>query len=343
MLRRHRQVVPAFTLVELLVVVGIMLVLAALAAAFMPRISSANRTANAANTVQSWLLQAKMRAKRDGLTTGLRLFADQNDFGSATECQWSQQPGPFVSATGGKLSAIPQWIPNPTGGGWLLTLQVQQQDATSVDFTNGQPDPSQWLVQPGDHFVFHDGSPWKIVSGDPQPPLPGIVWIVTNGATAGGAMPPPIPAGLEIAPTGNWKVLRQAKILVGESPLQLPRETVIDTYLTRAFALELPQAPAGSPLPPGKFIAYDLLFTPAGQMLGDINGGNASGLAILWVRNIDKRFDRSTPGMSYLMNQIAAPGGTDDQALVGVRCRTGEVLTADVSSSVSPFYFLMKP
>lgn len=62
-----------FTLVELLVVIFLIVILATLAVAIIPRFQEQSRAARGADQLQGWLLVAKMRAKREGHPVGLRL------------------------------------------------------------------------------------------------------------------------------------------------------------------------------------------------------------------------------------------------------------------------------
>src|SRR5437764_15090378 len=64
-----------FTLVELLVVLALILVLTALAIAFVPRMNERAKVPRAASQLQMWLLIARQWAKRDNVPTGIRLNA----------------------------------------------------------------------------------------------------------------------------------------------------------------------------------------------------------------------------------------------------------------------------
>src|SRR5205085_385713 len=64
----------AFTLIELLVVVILFVILAGIAATFLPAIGETARQAQAGTMLQQWILTAKQRALRDQLPCGLRLF-----------------------------------------------------------------------------------------------------------------------------------------------------------------------------------------------------------------------------------------------------------------------------
>lgn len=336
---------PAWTLVELLVVIVIIIVIAALAAAFMPRMSSQHRVTDAANTVQGWLLQAKIRAKRDQLATGLRLFVEPNTPGSVTSLQWIQQPEPFtgssnfvtVNTTAGPKQVwenLGSLTATPIGNGqW----NVRQDDA-NIDFTNSNPaDPTGWLVQAGDSFSFNDGPAMLITAAAlDQAVTNGVMYTVKLGTTN---------AGMQIGPTVNWKVFRRPYPLLGEPLLTMPGNCVLDTNLSGAggagFGSVLTASPAGAIANMPYRAAYDILFSPKGQIVGQ------TGLLVLWVRSEDKQFDRS--GTVSLTPQIQAAGGTDDQALIGVRATTGDIAVADVNGSIgagtaayTPFYFLIQ-
>src|SRR5437016_6178866 len=68
-----------FTLVEMLVALGIMLVLATLLFAFGGKIMESHRASSGGDQLQKWLSIAKQRALRDAIPTGLRLIPDPNN------------------------------------------------------------------------------------------------------------------------------------------------------------------------------------------------------------------------------------------------------------------------
>lgn len=331
----------AVTLIELLVVIVIIAVIAGLAAAFLPRLSRQHSVTDAAGSIQGWLMQAKSRAKRDGLTTGLRLMVEPNSGGSVYRLQPVQQPsslagGQFIDpnnidpATGRwrKWDPINMiWVvdfvsPPPilVPFGKLLLLGGVCQSAGivagemevsfgNVDFSLGGIPPAQWLVQPGDSFTVHNG-PARLITAVP------------SGNTIRLARTPYNMTLTVPASTTDYRIIRQARPLIGEAELTLPRGTVIDTFLARGFGVELQPAPGG----------YDVLFQPSGEC--------QPGLAVLWVRDEDKTFDKS--GLVSLTTQIEAPGGTDDQALVGVN--RGMIQVQAVSAEhLNPFVFLLRP
>jgi prepilin-type N-terminal cleavage/methylation domain-containing protein len=100
----------AFTLIELLVVIAVLAVLAALATAIQMRTSNPDRAANVAFTVESWLLTAKQRARREGRPVGLRLFVGAT--GGVSTLQMIEEPKDFEVSTQFILSGTPLRMPS---------------------------------------------------------------------------------------------------------------------------------------------------------------------------------------------------------------------------------------
>lgn len=254
----------AYTLTELLVVIALMLVIAALAAAFLPRLSKSYYTTEAAGRLQSWLQGARLRAKRDGLPTGIRIYPDAASPGTATSVSLIQQ--------------LPQ-ITGDTNARKLLSYDpltcIATFDPASIDFSlGGNTDRSQWLVQPGDWLNLFDGGPRSIVAvGRNSVELDHTV---VNGR------PNLYNRMLTVAaPTGDYSIFRQARLCPGEPPLELPRNNVIDLATMKAWGVNLPPGPQG---------AFDLLFAPSGELI------HANlGRVILWVRDADVAPDTAPP------------------------------------------------
>lgn len=236
-LLRHR----AMTMIELLVVIAIILALAGLAAAFMPRVEDSTRLSSAIDQLEQWLLSAKMRAKRDGLATGIRLIQDANDPGMYSQFQYIQQPDPLSGGTplgngnynGGYCGSV---ITKPTAAGPVTTATFGK-----VDFTlGGLASSTEWLVQPGDYLELRDGG--------------GIHPITSvnsfNSLTISAAQPVLQP----FVATSNYRILRQPRILIGENPMQMPGNLAVDISLSYVA-----QGVSGS---------YDILFAPSGSVVG---------------------------------------------------------------------------
>lgn len=290
----------AFTLIEMIVVIAIILVIAALAAAFAPRVNDNQNLTRAVDNLEQWLLTAKMRAKRDGLATGIRFVPAVGDVPlTFSQVQYIQQPDPL---SGG-------WI-TPTGpvGGVLQSAATGTVTFVlgSVDFTLGGVPANQWLVQPGDYLEIRDGGVYQILAATGPNTL-----TLLNAATTGS-----YDNTLAIAiPTTNYRILRQPRLLIGEEPLALPNNYAVDM---RVIPGPTPLTPPGilpNTIIPGNTIIpwsnvaigssgfYEILFSPSGAIIGP-NAGN--GMIFLTVYDMTMNpFD---------INRIG---------IVGVQCRTG--------------------
>jgi prepilin-type N-terminal cleavage/methylation domain-containing protein len=92
-----------FTLIELLVVVGIIVLLTVLGYFLLPPLASDYNRVRSLDLISECLLSAKMRAKRDGLPTGVRLIVDTaSPVGPPAQywvrqLQYIQQPEPLTA------------------------------------------------------------------------------------------------------------------------------------------------------------------------------------------------------------------------------------------------------
>src|SRR5262245_30002420 len=81
-----------FTLVEMLVVLGLNLLLITLALALVPAINDKRAAARCADQLQGWLLIAKQRAMRDQAPRGLRLIPESPTSGFVRALEYVEQP-----------------------------------------------------------------------------------------------------------------------------------------------------------------------------------------------------------------------------------------------------------
>src|SRR5438477_13039599 len=81
-----------FTLVELVVVIGIIVILLAIGAAVLPGMQGNQKVQNGVDRLAQWLIIAKNRAKHDGLPTGLRFALDPNNPTQVSQFVYVQQP-----------------------------------------------------------------------------------------------------------------------------------------------------------------------------------------------------------------------------------------------------------
>src|SRR5947208_9329373 len=126
---------PSFTLVEMLVVIGIIALLAALAVLILPSLQNNQRVASGADVVQGQLFIAKQMALRDQQSRGVRLIAGNNGF---TSLQLIEQPAPF---TNGAVFGVGAQDPNT--GWWPVQFGIDPLSGSAPSFGGG-------AVQPGD-------------------------------------------------------------------------------------------------------------------------------------------------------------------------------------------------
>lgn len=283
----HRR--GGYTLIELLIVLGIIALLAGLTIAFMPNAASNARESRAAVNLQGWLNIAKQRALRDQAPRGLRLWVTTATFGNTpisnvvTECQYLEQPDDF---TGGMIrNGLP--APPPASGynpQATIEMTVDPTNAYGVANLNNYLDPNMkyWSVQPGDYLeILGSGLMHQVIQvGVPD----------NNGNIYKNylVVSPPLLNPL-LTPTPNYRILRSPRP-VGDETLKMPDGTVIDLQTNIDF---------GSPLPPADptsgFGFVDIVFAPSGQVISrGVTGANIH----LWVRAPDPN-NMTAPGSYY--------------------------------------------
>src|SRR5262245_46582611 len=162
---------PAFTLVELLVVIGIIGVLAGLGIYFIPSFQTSERAARGAANLQSSLNSARLRAIRDRAQRGLRILFDPAT-GLASKCQYLEQADDLGSGNywDSKNSVWLKLELHPSPDGQLNKVLIKDSAGNSAfDFgPNFALDPT---VQAGDYLEL-DGValPRCIVGSDRSDP-----------------------------------------------------------------------------------------------------------------------------------------------------------------------------
>ncbi len=299
---RHRRR-PAFTLVELLVVMGIILLLAAMAAIFMPGFEQQQRSSSAASQLQEWLLIAKNRALLERAPRGIRLFRSQdpNFANFFTSAQLIEQPEPF---SGGSVSSPP----DPANPGQYLLNQLVLQ---GVDVTGGQTDPELYPVQVGN--VQQGIGDYIQVQGAGLMHQFVIAQVGPNTATL--QLFSPLSEAIS-TPTPYYRIVRQPRP-IGEDPFEMPNNVGIDLKTNVDYNQPLPFNPDGT---------LDVLFSPSGTLIGNFG----SDRMIFWVRDMA---DQNNPDSAF----IGSP------ALIVVFTRSGLVASYDVdmrartNASISPY------
>jgi prepilin-type N-terminal cleavage/methylation domain-containing protein len=251
-----------FTLIEMLVAIGILAVIATLSAAVIPKIQERTKASKGGDQIQGWLLIAKQRALRDRAPRGVRLIVDPDNF--VRTLQYIERPDPITGVGAifdtNTLTTPPQriLIPGQDLGG---TGSLQ----------------AVWPVQPGDYIQLYGGPSYKIATLSYDPAMGTSLYLTYAEITAQNLPPTPIT---------NYTITRQPRPIAGEDYLQLPDDVAID------FNLSVPAIPAAS-----VGFNYDILFTPNGTLTGTL--GDSNGKIILWVRDIAQ--DSDQPGEQPLI------------------------------------------
>ena len=317
---------PAFTLIELIVVIGILVVLATLAVKFLPNLDRHKGVPNAVAQLHGWVNLAKQQALRDGTPKGIRLIDDGG--GRVTSMQYIEQPEPVAPRGPGikidmRLMLVydPLLFPNPnlpyppnTGPLTVVTLYQDPINTYTGALLLNPPPESMWLnwegVNPGDCFQL-TGSPTGFAGirrfsyppqgvppappGPTQPSTAKYAQLVLDRKIDGSELP------VGIQSSNNFRVIRQPRPLVGEPMLQMHKDVYID--LTRShpcppsglFAQFFPPPPNGpqataawSPnIDPSTGLPYlDILFNSNGSV------ANAPyGQIMLWVQHGERPLD----------------------------------------------------
>lgn len=244
---------PAFTLVEMLVVMVLILVIMALGVGYVVFGQSNQHSVVGANAVTGAMLNAKQRAHHDGVPTGVRLLFGQN--GQCGQIVLIQQPedynaGQFVATT-------------PTAP-YTLTFK-------GTDFQGGADYPGQIdqsTVEAGDYFVS---------SADTPPLTPHRINRVVDATDV--ILDSPVNAGAVGQP---YYIIRAPRRLASEDIIQLPPSVVIDNTM----CLNVPYRTLID-YPPNAVVpnvqqAAEIVFGPAGPVIGQ---GTAADKVLLWLRD----------------------------------------------------------
>lgn len=258
---RHHKQRSAFTLIELLVVIALILVLAGLAAAFLPSIGENSRVANGAIMVQQMVLTARQKALRDRVACGVRLVTVDPKSGAqvlnaVTTLQYIEQPDDYPLATGPTCTVLPTSL-------FQAFLNVNVGAA----------------VDTGDYLeIMGNGLVHRIS----QPPVVG-------GANTMLTLNSPVPYAFNA--TTQFRIIRQPRA-TSDDVVTLPGTTtgesaaggsvVIDlTTNTNAALTNGNTNPLPYYLPANGYL--DILFSPSGQVISQ----NVTRDAIyLWFRDL---------------------------------------------------------
>src|SRR4051794_23355705 len=119
MIRAANRPRRAFTLVELLVVMAVIIILATISLMVVPGVIEQDRTTDGAGLTRQWMMIAKNRAARDQLPRGLRLLIapDPNNRYKTP----ANGGSPLLVTELQYIEAPPVMLPNPNADGDLNT------------------------------------------------------------------------------------------------------------------------------------------------------------------------------------------------------------------------------
>ncbi len=295
-LRKRR---AGFTLIEMLVALGILLVLATLLIAFGPRLAEKQRAAKGADLLQQWLLIAKQRALRDKIPTGVRLITNNSTF--VSELQYIQLTSDLTLK---RSITLEPGSPGPPAKNDIVKLDSSP--GLGEDFIGPYTASKDfWNVQRGDYLQLYDGGqPHYILDTDDDPTKP-ITKFQLFIRTAGAPDTPPQVGNQVLGPYTQYRILRGPRPVFGEQPLVMPQDVGIDIETNTIYGNALP----------GYANKLDILFSPDGPIVGR---GTTTGRIILWVRDYTQRLQ------------------TDDQTLIVVHARTGFISAHKVDITPDP-------
>jgi len=139
----------AMTLVELMVVMAIVIMFAAITAAFYPANQADRELSRFSNSVQSALLSARNRARADRLPTGIRFYADTVTPTRVGNVVLIQKPAPVLGSTLGPLNLNEN---PPSSGNYQLDLTPFPTD----------PLTGKKAISDGDFFTLPKGEVGRV-------------------------------------------------------------------------------------------------------------------------------------------------------------------------------------
>lgn len=232
-----------FTLIELITVVAIMLVLAAMIVGVAYSGANKQLTTNGSTAVVGWLKTMQAYALRDQKPYGLRLRPDVN--GLVTTAQYIEQPVDWVGPIGSSISAA-------TAGNTVTIT------GAGVDFSGGFGGgfAATWPVQPGDCLECNSGKV-AVING------------VSNSTTLTCTLPPGDTAWT-FTGMSDFRIVRQPRAMIGADALNLPSGVAINTTANTTYTSQLPLTGGN----------IDVLFAPTGAV---ITSGLSGRDIRLWV------------------------------------------------------------
>jgi prepilin-type N-terminal cleavage/methylation domain-containing protein len=230
----------AFTLVELLVAMAIIVLLVSIVLAFYPK-REVRYAAQGADQLQTMVAAAKSRALRDQTPRGIRLISTPGQVGFR-QFQYIEVPEPYA--------------PN-------AVLTVQQTTGTTARIAGDH----RSSIFAGDllEITHGTGSIHRILTVAPNL----VLFNGTPHTQMSLASPPPAASNADLSLPNNYRFIRQPRPLMGETSLQLP-----DKVFVQPMNPTNPNSwPSSRNIPTSWDGAnFDIIFSPSGQVINSRGG-----------------------------------------------------------------------
>jgi len=278
----------AFTLVEMLVVIGIIVALAAITLLFLPSRQS-TLSSDAAVGLQTWISSSKGKALKDVTPTGIR-FLTSDGGNTFYGCQIVQLPTRLVPLEPNLFPPYPKqawtvYLRFPTPPTYPLAQYPNWQISPPPPYTVTQIGSDVSSLLPGDVLEIVETCPesenrilavngnqislvtqWGVDSTNKNLVVQNLPSVACMSATVLGK---------------NYRYLRQVQPLIGEPVFNFPKDVVIygnpPTTLTQGVV-----TPYSLNLTPDASGNYQIIFAPSGQTTG------YAAPVILWIWDVNR-------------------------------------------------------
>ncbi|MCA8996778.1 MAG: hypothetical protein KDA80_07330, partial [Planctomycetaceae bacterium] len=330
---------PAFTLVELLVALGIFIILATLTVGAF-QTSGPDRISAATADFKNALEGARSRAIRSGEVRGLRLLTDPQDGRIITSMI-------YVGSAGEDTGSLRiEFDPTASPPGWEVTNEdsmIWQQltnkgllkEGNQIEFPvdsgnwytlSSQVDADTWTI--AGHYPNSEWfQPSTMTMPTQSPPL-------VNTWRPGNFDPTDIPTSMSYSPQGRpqsvislpmtYRVKLSAGILPGADPITFQRDTCID--------LDGSVIPGRDSSGDYSSSQFDILFSPRGVLTG---GLATAGVVIFRIASVsDLLLARDSNGRIATGTGAAVVADPEKgHKAVGIFCQTGGTIVGEVATS----------